>query len=109
MRELTSRVQIEGNKSGKFLRTHLTSGVEICIIYVGGGTMRDYKLQVMLSKDELAILDDLANENGETRSGYMRRLLAEKIRREARKRRYTQLAGGRAGGGGTTTPPFGDQ
>lgn len=67
--------------------------------------MRDYKLQVMLSKDELAVLDDLAAENGDTRSGYMRRLLAEKIRREARKRRYTQLAGGRAGGGGTTTPP----
>lgn len=67
--------------------------------------MRDYKLQVMLSKEELAVLDDLAAENGETRSGYMRRLLADKIRREARKRRYSQMAGGHAGGGGTTTPP----
>ena len=109
MREPSSRLQIAGNKAGKFHRTHLTSGGEICIIYVGGDTMRDYKLQVMLSKDELAVLDDLAAENGDTRSGYMRRLLAEKIRREARKRRYTQLAGGRAGGGGTTTPPLGDQ
>jgi len=71
--------------------------------------MRDYKLQVMLSKEELAVLDDLAAENGETRSGYMRRLLADKIRREARKRRYSQMAGGHAGGGGTTTPPLGDQ
>ena len=63
--------------------------------------MRDYKLQVLLSRDELAILDQLAQENGETRSGYMRRILAEKIRKEARRRRLV--------GGGTTTPPLGDQ
>lgn len=66
--------------------------------------MRKSKLQVMLSDDELAVLDRLAAARGLSRSAYVRALILA----AALSSPTIPADGGQLAGRVTTTPPHGD-